>query len=181
MKATFDALPDPEDREILWLLDQGIDADALCFPWPIRGASVRWFNPDSFDFDAAGEHAVIFRAEDRGEVVDLIAWSPRAGNIASWYGAAVCLGDFDQIDDPATYAFGDGIEVHPDPLAWLRNNRSGIVVLRAGLYQALAHRPRLVVDNPQWGRKVEQSIQPPKPTVRILVKVSDREISEVAA
>jgi hypothetical protein len=39
----------------------------------------------------------------------------------------------------------------------------------------------MVVDNPQWGRKVEQSIQPPKPTVRILVKVSDREMSEVAA
>jgi hypothetical protein len=72
------------------------------------------------------------------------------------------------------YAFGDGIEVHPDPLAWLRNNRSGIVVLRAGLYQALAHRPRLVVDNPHWGRKVEQSILPPKPTVRILVKTDGR-------
>jgi hypothetical protein len=180
MKAIFDALPDPTDPETLWLLNQGIDVDALCFSWPIRGASVRWSDSTSFDFDTEGDRAVIFRAEDRGEVVDLIAWSPRTGNIGSWHGAAVCLGDFDQIDNPAIYAFGDGIEVHPDPLAWLRNNRSGIVVIKPGLYQALAHRPRLVVDNPRWGRKVKQSIQPPKPTARILVKTDGRG-QEVAA
>jgi hypothetical protein len=180
MKATFDGLPFPKDREILWLVDAIGDPDALCFPWPIRGASVRW-SASTFDFDKTGDPALIFRAEDRGDVVDLIAWSPGTNKIASWYGAAVCLGDLDQIFNPATYAFGDGLEVHSDPLAWLKNNRSGIVVLKPGLYQSLAHRPRLVVDNPQWGRKVERSIQPPEPTARILVKVSDSEISEVAA
>jgi hypothetical protein len=173
MKATFDGLPFPRDREILWLDDAIGDPDAMSFPWPLRGASVRWSDdPNGFDFDTEGDRAIIFRAEDRGEVVDLIAWSPLTGKIASWYGAAVCLGDLDQIFNPATYAFGDGLEIHSGPLAWLKNNRSGIVVLKPGLYQSLAHRPRLVVDNPQWGRKVERSIQPPKPTVRILVKVS---------
>jgi hypothetical protein len=118
MKAAFNALLFPTDRETAWLLDKIIDHDALCFPWPIRGASVRWSrSTTTFDFDTEGDRAIIFRAEDRGDVVDLVAWSPRTSKIASWYGAAVCLGDFDQIDNPATYAFGDGLEVHPEPLS----------------------------------------------------------------
>jgi hypothetical protein len=172
MKATFDALPDPEDREILWLLDQGIDADALCFPWPIRGASVRWFNPDSFDFDAAGERAVIFRAEDRGGVVDLIAWSPRTSKIGSWRGAAVCLGNFDQIHNPATYFDGGALRLHPSPFAWLKADRDGIVLLKPGLAYSDLRGRHVLCDDTHYAASVARWCRPPKSNVKISIAAS---------
>jgi len=66
----------PTDNELLWLFDQGVDENAL---WPISGATV-CFDAGTFDLDDSGERALIFRADDRGEVTDLIAWQPHTGS-----------------------------------------------------------------------------------------------------
>lgn len=71
----------PADDQLRWLLDQNIDCDAMALPWPIRGATV-CFDGTAFDFEragGAGEHAIIFRAEDRGPAIDLIAYAANHG------------------------------------------------------------------------------------------------------
>jgi len=89
----------PTDHELLWLFDQGVVRETAL--WPISGATVRFDGPN-FHRDHEGERALSFRAEDRGEVRDLIAWQPRTGALASWRGQAFCLGDLDDIFNPAT-------------------------------------------------------------------------------
>src|SRR5690349_20014837 len=74
----------PTDHELLWLLDQDIPENIL---WPISGATVH-FDGTAFDLHLEGERALTFRAEDRGQVLDLIARQPRTGQVASWRGQA---------------------------------------------------------------------------------------------
>src|SRR6476469_3319102 len=98
----------PDDAAVGWLLRQGISAAAMAEPWPIGAAKVCFLDGGTFDIDAAGQRALTFRATDCGEPVDLIAWQPRTGHLASWRGAAFCLGDIDDAINPATY-FAGGI------------------------------------------------------------------------
>ena len=46
----------PTDDELLWLLDQGLNENAL---WPISGATVR-FDGRTFDLDPNGDRALTF-------------------------------------------------------------------------------------------------------------------------
>jgi len=89
----------PTDDELLWLFEQGVDENAL---WPISGSTV-CFDAGTFELNDDGQRALIFRAEDRAEVIDLIAWQPQTGKVASWRVQAFCLGDIDDIFNPATY------------------------------------------------------------------------------
>jgi hypothetical protein len=161
----------PTDDELLWLLDQDVPENAL---WPISGATVH-FDGIAFDLDDEGERALTFRAEDRGQVIDLIAWQPRTGKIASWRGQAFCLGDADDIFNPATYFAGDALRIHATPLDWLLANREGIVIVRPDLAPAyLSHCQRIRCSNAAYARQVEKWIQPRQPSAEILVEVEER-------
>ena len=161
----------PNDDELRWLLHQGISDAAL---WPISGATVR-FDRGTFDLDDAGELALTFRAEDCGEIVDLIAWQPRTNQLASWRGQAFCLGDVDDVFNPATYFAGDALRVHETPLQWLLADRDGIVILRHDWAHAyLGNCQRIVCPDARLAREVEVWVQSPRPTVEILVAVEER-------
>ena len=161
----------PNDDELYWLLDQGVSEDAL---WPISGATVLFDGP-TFDIDAEGQRALTFCAEDRGEVIDLIAWQPRTGALASWRGQAFCLGDIDHIINPATYFAGDALRVHATPLDWLLADRDGIVIVRSDLVPAyLGNCQRIRCSNQAHARQVEKWLKPRKPMVDILVEVEER-------
>ena len=156
----------PTDDELLWLLDQGLNENAL---WPISGVTVR-FDRNTFGLDDTGERALTFRAEDSGEVIDLIAWQPRTGALASWRGQAFCLGDLDEIYNPATYFMDGALRVHASPLEWLRANREGIVILRPDFtYAHLRFCQRILCDDPAHAEDVEFWLRAPEPTVKILV------------
>jgi hypothetical protein len=161
----------PTDEELLWLLDQGLNDNAL---WPISGATVR-FDGGTFDLASDGERALTFRAEDCGEVVDLIAWQPRTNQLASWFGQAFCLGDVDDIFNPATYFAGDALHVYETPLQWLQAERKGVVIVRPDLAHAyLANSQRLAFSDARFAQVVKAWLQPPKPTVEIFVAVEER-------
>jgi len=161
----------PTDDEVRWLLRQGVSDDAL---WPISGATV-CFDRGAFKLDNTGERALTFRAENYGELIDLIAWQPRTGKLASWRGQAFCLGDLDSVFNPATYFAGDTLHVYETPLQWLLAERVGIVIVRPDLAHAyLANCQRLVCSDAGHARQVERWIQPPKPTVEIFVAVEER-------
>jgi hypothetical protein len=161
----------PTDAELLWLLDQGVSDKAL---WPISGATVR-FEGTTFDLDHERERALTFRAEDRSEVIDLIAWQTRTGALASWRGQAFCLGDADDILNPATYFAGDALRIHATPLDWLLADRDGIVIVQPHMARTyLAGRQRIRCSSKAHARQVEKWLQPLKPTVEILVEVEER-------
>ena len=160
----------PTDDELLWLLDQGIDENAL---WPISGATV-CFDAGTFDLDDSGERALIFRADDRGEVTDLIAWQPHTGTVASWRAQAFCLGDVDDIFNPATYFAGDALRVHATPLDWLLADRKGIVIVQPELAPAyLSHCQRIRCSNAAHARHVQKWILSQQPSAEILVEVEE--------
>ncbi len=161
----------PNDNELGWLIDEGVSDKAL---WPIGGATVR-FDGTKFDLDHEGERALTFRAEDRDQVIDLIAWQPSTGALASWRGRAFCLGDVDDIFNPATYFNGGALHVHATPLNWLLADRQGIVIVQPDLAPAyIANCQRIRCSDTAHARQVEQWVEPHKPTVEILVEVEER-------
>jgi hypothetical protein len=158
----------PSDDDIRLLLDHGVDGDAMTQPYPIGAANVH-FDGNTFDIDPRGQRALTFRAEDRGEVIDLIAWSPISGELASWRGIAFCLGDLDQIFNPATYFMGGVLRLHRSPLEWLRANRDGILIVQPQLaYACLRNACRLSFS---YAQQAERWLEPPKPSVELLVEV----------
>ena len=78
----FDSLPLPSGRVLHWLLDQGVPFDAL---HSVKSAWVQ-FEGTGFDLDPtmAGDPVMVFRCKDRGETVDLAAWSARDNRLATW-------------------------------------------------------------------------------------------------
>jgi hypothetical protein len=144
-------------------------------PWPLRSSCVVFDGLSGFDFKRDGKPAIIIKAEDRGDEVDLVAWHQSTGKFASWHGNTFCLGDLDQISNPATYFMEGALRIHANPLDWLRANREGIVILRPDLTHAhLATCRSLAFSDVTHARQVEQWLQPPKPTVEILVEVKER-------
>ena len=164
----------PTTAELERLFAHGVTAEAMAEPWPIRSARVVFDGLHGFDFNRNGKPALIFKAEDRGEELDLVAWEPSTVKLASWHGNKFCLGDFDQIDNPATYFMDGALRVHADLLDWLRANREGIVILRPDLtYAYLRHCPRLVFADQRHAERVWRWIQPPMPTAELLVEVRE--------
>ena len=160
----------PSDALYEWLVLEGFECEALTRPWPVGGAMVH-FAGKSFDIDSAGEDVLTFRAEDRGVVVDLIAWHPETGRFASWLGTTFCLGDTDQIFNPATWFGGGALRVHRTPAEWLHASRDGIVIVRPDLAHAYLGRcPRLSFAHVDHARRVYRWLKPPQPTVELLIE-----------
>ena len=167
---TWQGLVDPSASDLEWLFTRGVPPDAMAEPWPIRSARVMFDGLKGFDFNCDGEPAIIFKAEDRGEELDLVAWEPGTGKLASWHGNTFCLGDLDQINNPATYFMEGALRIHAGPLDWLRANREGIVILRRDLAHAhLRFCPRIVCDDLAHAERVERWVRTPKSTVEIFV------------
>lgn len=157
-------------RELGWFLRQRVTLDALLRPWPIGATKVR-FDGHTFEPDPNGVRAITFAVIDYREVIDIAAWQPRTGQLASFQGQAFCLGDLDDLFNPAIY-FDDGaLRIHASPLEWLTANREGIVILRPDLtYAYLQHVRRLFFANARHLRQVRSWIQPPQPCAEFLIE-----------
>jgi hypothetical protein len=159
----------PDDRLIRWLLDQGVNEYAMLEPWPLGGTRVR-FDGYGFDVVLDGELAITFRVEDT-DVLDIAAWAPQSGRLASWRGVAFALGQ-DSIFNPASYFTGSALRVHRTPLDWLKADRDGIVMVKPELtYAYLRNAQRLSFRDDSLARQVRRWIEPPKPRVQLLIEV----------
>ncbi|TXN38972.1 hypothetical protein FV232_00975 [Methylobacterium sp. WL30] len=86
-----------------------------------------------------------------GAPLDVVAWHPRTGRVATWLGRTGLLG----LEHPCPATADDPLIVFPDPLTWLAGSRRGVVVvderlarpdlLEAGSIQAadIAHGAKL--------------------------------------
>ena len=93
-------------------------------------------NPVRFSFHdelrqpADGVSAFLIAIRDEaGEIIDLAAWRPREGWLATWRGIGWALGA-DQFPHPLDALHDDGVvRVFRSPMDWLRADRRGLVIL----------------------------------------------------
>ena len=161
----------PSEDHLRWLLES-VPESAL---WPIGGARVTFSN-EAFRLDEGGADSITFRAMDRDAVADLIAWRPESGELASWTGAAFCLGDYDDISNPATYFDGGSLLVHREPLSWLRASREGIVVVRPELIPLLRTSTRITCADYEAALDLERQMVP-RATAQILIPATNKDDS----
>ncbi|MCG8561116.1 MAG: hypothetical protein MI824_15065 [Hyphomicrobiales bacterium] len=161
----------PTQVELDWLQSQGVSRKALVLPWPIGACLARLdAKTKNFDPDDAGERAITILVDDEGEPIDIAAWWPRTGKVASCLGTAFAIGQ-GAILNPATYFSGGALHVHEGPLDWLRGGRRGIVILRPELAHAyLGRRERLSFDTPKHAERVSSWLQPPRPTAKLFIR-----------
>jgi hypothetical protein len=160
----------PPNEDILWLLDHDIPETWLHTPWPVSSRTVS-IERGCFCEDAEGDRAFIFRCTDRDTIIDLIAWHPESNRLASWLGTGFCIGDIDDIYNPATYFAGDALRVHASPIEWLKAARDGIVIARPDLAGAYLGRvQRIAFTNVKLAERIKRQIKKPTASVEILVE-----------
>lgn len=101
------------------------------------------------------ERAFIVPGRDQfGEIVDLIAW--RAGQLATWCGRIACLG-LQNLYEPRLG--NDALLVDPDPLAWLRHDRRGVLIINPERAKwELASAGPLLVSTIEQGRQLQSAL-----------------------
>jgi hypothetical protein len=181
--ADFNLMSEPALDTARWLRAQGVDvARALNIAGPIIEHTITVFDRHAFDFaapDAVGAVRAIVHVvygDDAETPVDLVAWTrAHPERVLRCLRAAVALG-IDRIANPASYFAGKPLQIHRTPLAWLRANCQGIVVLSAdGVLDRLDRLParpepyRLLAEDLDHGVELRRLLAPLRPRVRLFV------------
>ena len=171
----FDSNNIPE-LETAWLVKRGVSFKALMGNWPIGAAKVNFDGKGHFDLCEGGERAFTFVAFNAGDPIDIIAWRPRMGQIASYTGAATFLGDQDDAVNPATWLDGNDLLIHATPLEWLRHEREGLVIVNfktAGAY--LRNAKSVYCADIETAKKLRTAVRAAsKPTLKIYTAAPKR-------
>ena len=135
--------PQPlRQSHIDWLLSAGVTMDAIC-------------RPEAMLYLDDGE-AMYFPDDD-------VMWWYKTGEMEGHF----CLGA-DNITDAGVYALDGALEIFETPMAWLKANRRGIVVIDwSRAFDELRHAPRVSVPKSLLA-KYRAAMKPPRmPDVRI--------------
>ena len=105
-----------------------------------------------------------------GNNVDLAAWRPPT-DVGTWLSNCCLLGE-EQLDP----ALRDGpLVVHADVLSWLRAERRGVVVVdERRAVPLLREVGQLVVDDIDFGERLEQRLTLKAPRILVRATASDR-------
>ena len=158
----------PRQKHIDRLKGQGVDIWSMIRPYPIRRAvGIVTPEPERFRVDPDGDDWLVFVEPD-----DVIYWHPETGQLVSWNGLAFALGE-EAIINAGTFALDACLEVWADPVEWLRNGRTGIVVVNwQDAYERLGHCPR--VSLPQSLVAMWQQHMKPKHEPKVYVRPERR-------
>lgn len=107
-----------------WLLRNGVPPEAIIKPVPVELTRGTKAADGIFEHDPEAPEWFLIEEE-----ADAVFWRPKTGEIATELGTAFALGAED-IGNPGVTALGGWLQIHADPLDWLRNNRRGIFVVR---------------------------------------------------
>lgn len=131
-----------------WLLAKGVNPLAVGSgpnP-PLKLAHGRCADDGWFDVDPSGEPHIAILIEDSGGPIDVAFWHPRSGRVATLLNLGFALGE-EQINNPGVYSFGGCLQIHANPLDWLRSGRTGIVVLDwTRAFDLLRYSRRIAID-----------------------------------
>ena len=108
------------------LLAAGIDPADIVHPWSICRARVIFDGNGRYRPDRVGQPALIIGVLDNG-LVDIAAWHPSTGRIATRLGVGAVLG-LSAVDDGCGSA-SRPLPVWRDPVGWLLAHRCGIVIV----------------------------------------------------
>jgi hypothetical protein len=160
-------------REVEELESMGIPPDALADPILVVSSNVN-FDGDRFEFehhhrryDEEGVHAFLFLVINSwDEAIDIVAWAPQFGKLATWLGRAFALGE-ETIHAPRLTDHG-ALPVHRTPVCWLKARRKGICLVRP---QAAVHylddAGPFIPEDEAHGEELDQILTRPKPRILI--------------
>jgi hypothetical protein len=128
----------PSQPAIDWLLAQGVSIDAIgSFPAreamnrAVRCGRVALDGRGHYTYSGVGDFAYILPVI-RDSIIDLVAWIPRTGEMATHDGIGAMLGE-GQLGRNGWGTTGRAIPIHRTPLGWLRALRHGLVIVNADL------------------------------------------------
>ena len=146
-------------NQIDWLLSQGVPPLAI---GSAENAPLKRSN-----------QGIVILIEDEAGPTDCATWSLRDGGaITLLTGAGFALGEY-QIHNPGIYSFDGCLQLHDDPLSWLRANRDGIVVIDwSRAFDRLRDCPRISVCPSM--RETYRQFMKPRHMPELFVRLEDR-------
>jgi hypothetical protein len=116
----------------------------------------------------SGTDAFILPVEGTFGIVDLIAFDPETGLLATWLGRAFAINEA-SIWEPNLD--GDPLPVWRDPVGWLKAKREGIVLLKPQqAYSYLDHLPGVIAEDVQHGEELEKLLWTPRRKVPVFLR-----------
>lgn len=126
---------------------------------------------------------------NESHLIDLVAWNPRSGEIASRLGNVDFIGEY--AVSRALFGVGERrIEVFPDPLSWAKaglrmqpiDAGHGVVVLRwPALWSRLGSLQKVACHSEELARRVQQYLRPPVQKIPTITVIFSSESVENAA
>jgi len=133
-----DAPTSLDQRALDWLLAQGIGIDVVgsfgkleMVPLAVQCARVILDGYGGYIASGIGDFAYILPVI-RDSIIDLVAWVPRTGEIATRDGIGAMLGE-GHVGCDGWGTTGRAIPVFRSPLNWLRADRQGLVIVNPDL------------------------------------------------
>jgi hypothetical protein len=115
-----------------------------------------------------GRDAFILPVEGSSGIIDLIAFDPETGLLATWLGRAFAINEV-SIWEPNLD--GDPLPIWRDPIGWLKAKREGIVLLKPQqAYSYLDHLPGVIAEDVQHGEELEKLLWTPRRKVPVFLR-----------
>jgi hypothetical protein len=159
----------------------GVAPSVIACPDMMLAASVEFFEDSRFLFkheidDPAGATSafVLLCRDDFGDVIDIAAWSPAMGRLATWHGRAWALDQY-RVLTPRISDHG-ALPILKDPLGWLRAGRNGIVILdpEKAKWQVAYARPTLLAEDVAHGQALRKALTISAPAIFIPPSASNQ-------
>ena len=152
----------PDQLALDWLNGKGIPALAQSRPVCIHAGRAT-FCDGRYTPNPIAEPVFILPIITGGEIIDLCAWNPLAGELGTRLGAGAVIGQ-EQIEQ----GFGSTrtpLPVWRSPLRWLKASRRGIVVVDDDAARHLLAGLVLETDDPDFAKDLRQRLALPPPLI----------------
>jgi hypothetical protein len=116
----------------------------------------------------SGADAFILPVEGTSGIIDLVAFDPETGLLATWLGRAFAI---NEASIWAPNLDGDPLPVWRDAIGWLKAKREGIVLLKPQqAYSYLDHLPGVIAEDVQHGDELERLLWTPRRKVPVFLR-----------
>ncbi len=147
-----------------WLLGQGVSIRSFASPWAVRAAHVLFEPTGRYLPCRIGPFVYVLPCIASEGLIDLVAWQPMTGRVASRLGAAGLLGQR-QAEQAASYITARPIRVWKSPIGWLRAGRSGVVIVDPPRAAHLLSGINLIPQDVEHGRVLAGTLRVPPPRI----------------
>lgn len=133
-------------------------------PFPIQVARVLYLRDGRFEPNRIGDFAYALPIIIDNSIIDIVAWAPSTGQIATRLGDGACLGE-GQIGIDGVGSTGLPLPVWRHPLGWLIAERTGIVIADYKLASHVLAGLHLLAENDAHTAELQNTLKVPSPTI----------------